>query len=114
MVVRLARVITLGLMLLVLSATSHGEWHSDTRPIMGTSVSVTLWHPDAGVAASAIAAVMEEMQRIDRLWNPTSLASELYRVNQRAAVEPVSFGPRPQPLYRPILPRRFRLNRSMS
>lgn len=72
-----------------LSTVSQAEWHSDNRSIMGTTVSVTLWHEEQAIAQAAIAAVMEEMVRIDRLWNPANPTSELYRVNAEAAAGPV-------------------------
>lgn len=68
----------------------HGEWHNDSQSIMGTEVSVSLWHGDAEEAGAAIAAVMEEMHRIDALWNPDRPTSELYRVNAGAARAPVA------------------------
>lgn len=68
----------------------HADWYSDSRAIMGTQVSVSLWHADAGEAREAIAAVMAEMDRINALWNPADPSSELYRVNSRAAKAPVA------------------------
>ena len=56
---------------------------------MGTSVSVELWSDDATAGEMAIAAVMEEMHRIDRLMSPYKPESELSRINRDAALQPV-------------------------
>lgn len=78
------------LSLLLLAGVCQGEWHDDSQPIMGTEVSVNLWHEDAGAGREALAAVMAEMRRIDSLWNPEKTTSELYRVNAGAATAPVA------------------------
>ena len=52
---------------------------------MGTSVSVELWSDDRADGESAIAAVMDEMHRIDRLMSPYKPESELSRINRDAA-----------------------------
>lgn len=72
-------------LLLVLAAPLCAEWHTDTREIMGTRVSVTLWHPDRDEGARALAAAMEEMRRIDTLYSPYKDDSDLSRVNRLAA-----------------------------
>jgi FAD:protein FMN transferase len=56
---------------------------------MGTSVSVELWSDDRSNAERAIAAVMAEMHRIDRLMSPYKQESELSRINRDAAHQPV-------------------------
>lgn len=62
------------------------EWFSEQQAIMGTSVSVTLWHEDASVAQAAIDAVMIEMQRIDQALSHYKY-SELSRVKSRRATD---------------------------
>ncbi len=79
-------------MLLVLLAIfnvpgAFAEWHSDTQGIMGTEVSVTLWHEDTELGRHAIAAVMEEMHRIDATLSPYIDDSALATVNRLAAKE---------------------------
>ena len=68
---------------------AHAEWHSATENIMGTKVAVELWHEDSAVAAQSMAAVMDDMRAVDNAMSPSITQSELYRVNQRAAYEPV-------------------------
>lgn len=56
---------------------------------MGTAVRAEVWHEDRAVGEGAIAAVMEEMRRIDTTMSPYKPESDLSRINQRAAREPV-------------------------
>ncbi|WP_239923594.1 FAD:protein FMN transferase [Agaribacterium haliotis] len=73
-------------------AAVRAEWHSESQGIMGTEVSVTLWHKDSAVAKQAIAAVMQEMQRIDAQFSPYKKDSELAQLNRQAAskAQPIS------------------------
>jgi Membrane-associated lipoprotein involved in thiamine biosynthesis len=76
----------------LLSSPSHAEWYSDTRSIMGTSFSVTLWHENPSQAESLMAAAYAEMQRLDNLLSPWIETSEIARVNKLAAIsaQPIS------------------------
>lgn len=65
------------------------DWHSDEQPIMGTSISVTLWHKDESQAQIAIAKVMAEMHRINETLSPYIESSELARVNREASTKPI-------------------------
>ena len=56
---------------------------------MGTAIRVELWHDDAAAGSAAIAAVFDEMRRIDALWSPYKPDSELSRVNRDAAQQAV-------------------------
>lgn len=87
------RVWVIYLCCMLYSSQVDAEWHSQTRAIMGTEVSVTLWHSDPELASQAIAGVMLLMQDIDRSWNPDAQGSELYRVNQLASADPVDISP---------------------
>ncbi|WP_027330069.1 FAD:protein FMN transferase [Marinimicrobium agarilyticum] len=69
---------------LLLSLPVSAEWFSDEQSIMGTQIVVRLWHADAEVAQAAIAAVMEEMHRINRHFSPYLEDSELSRLNREA------------------------------
>ena len=60
-------------------------WVEKTADVMGTRVSVQLWHPDEKRATEAIRAVMDEMWRIDQLMSPFREQSELSRINRHAA-----------------------------
>lgn len=65
------------------------DWHSADENIMGTRVSVELWDEQPAKAKQAIAAVMASMRAVDQAMSPYIESSELYRINQRAAFEPV-------------------------
>lgn len=79
----------LSLLLAGAAGTVRAEWHSDTQPIMGTEVSVTLWHDRAQAAERAIAAVMAEARRLDNTLSPYKEDSDLSRINAGAAAAPV-------------------------
>jgi len=65
------------------------EWYSDEQSIMGTRVQVELWSENEATALTAIAAVMQEMHRIDGLLSPYIETSELSRMNREAFDHPV-------------------------
>ena len=44
----------------------HAAWVSGEEAIMGTRISVQLWHQDKDQGKAAIEAVMEEFRRLDR------------------------------------------------
>jgi thiamine biosynthesis lipoprotein len=56
---------------------------------MGTAIHVELWSDDAATAADAMAAVMDEMRRIDAAMSPYKETSELSRLNRDASKQPV-------------------------
>ncbi|RYZ87133.1 MAG: FAD:protein FMN transferase, partial [Moraxellaceae bacterium] len=81
--------------LCVCSWPAIAGWHGDTQNIMGTVINVTLWHQDDKKAEQAIAAVMDEMRRIDQQYSPFIPTSELSRVNEQA---PRSTAEHPMPI----------------
>ena len=68
---------------------SHADWYKAERAIMGTSILAEVWSSDADQAQQGIAAVMQEMHRIDDLMSPYKEDSELSLVNREAADHPV-------------------------
>lgn len=83
--------------LLLLSLPLAADWHSDSQDIMGTRVSVNLWHADAAQGQAAVAAAMAEMRRIDNEYSPYKDTSQLSRANRLApqanAAEPLAISP---------------------
>jgi FAD:protein FMN transferase len=67
-------------------------WLSREEAIMGTAIRVELWADDPDDGEAAIAAVMAEMHRIDRLLSPYKEHSELSRINREAAQREVPVG----------------------
>jgi len=72
-------------LLLLLPSAARAEWHAREEAIMGTRISVELWHEDPVAAASAIDAVLAEMHRIDELMSHYKPESQLSRINREAA-----------------------------
>jgi FAD:protein FMN transferase len=68
----------------------EGAWLAREQAIMGTAIRVELWSEDRANGEAAIAAVMQEMHRIDAAMSPFKPDSELSRINREAAQRPVS------------------------
>jgi thiamine biosynthesis lipoprotein len=79
--------------LLTPTSPACAEWLSDQQAIMGTVVRVELWSEDQPAGKAAIAAVMEEMRRIDRTMSTYKEDSDVSLVNREAAQEPVTISP---------------------
>ena len=76
--------------LLACSSTARAEWVERVEDgIMGTRIAVELWSDDRIAADRAIDAVLVEMRRVDAAMSTYKPTSELSRVNQHAAQEPV-------------------------
>jgi thiamine biosynthesis lipoprotein len=69
-----------------------GYWWSDHQSIMGTDIRVELWHENGVTACAAIASVMREMKRIDRVMSPYIETSVLSQLNSKGAYRPVFVG----------------------
>ncbi len=74
---------------LSLTQMALAQWETQTRPIMGTEINVTLWHEDAKLRQQGFDAVFGEMERINQTLSPYIETSELSRVNREAAKHPV-------------------------
>jgi thiamine biosynthesis lipoprotein len=61
------------------------EWYQQQRDIMGTRISVELWHAEAAVATDCSQQVFAEMDRIDALMSSYLDTSELSFINANAA-----------------------------
>jgi thiamine biosynthesis lipoprotein len=64
-------------------AASAG-WLKREEAIMGTAICVELWSEERAAGEAAIAAVIDEMHRIDRTMSPHKPDSELSRINRDA------------------------------
>ncbi len=81
---------TLTALLCSISSPTRADWQQQQRDIMGTRVSVELWHADDEIAAGCSARVFSEMDRIDALMSTYRDDSEVSRINHNASVEAVS------------------------
>jgi thiamine biosynthesis lipoprotein len=73
----------------LLPAQASAEWYRRAIDLMGTRVSVELWHEDAEAAAQLIDRVLDEYRRIDREMSTYRPDSEISMLNARAATAPV-------------------------
>lgn len=71
------------------AAPGRAEWHGEAIDLMGTRVSVELWHDDAEAADQLVAAVLDEYRRIDREMSTYRSDSVVSRVNRDASQMPV-------------------------
>jgi thiamine biosynthesis lipoprotein len=78
--------------LFVISMSAHAGWVGDARPLMGTEVSVLLWHEDEAAGKEIVAKVFAEAERIDRLMSTYKEDSRISEINRHAATEPVAAG----------------------
>lgn len=77
------------IILLCGQTTAHAEWHQQQRDIMGTRVSVELWHDDATTASECSEKVFTEMRRIEARMSSYKRDSELSFINDNAAMNAV-------------------------
>ncbi len=75
------------------SMLAQAEWVGDARPMMGTEISVRLWHEDPETGVKLVEQVFAEAARIDRLMSTYIEDSRISDINRRAADEPVIAGP---------------------
>lgn len=76
----------------LLSLPCVAAWHGDTRPLMGTEVSVQLWHENAAAGEDAVEAVFGEIERINQLMSTYIEDSRISLINREAARHPVPAG----------------------
>ena len=69
--------------------TTPAGWMQREEAIMGTAIKVELWAEDRRSGEAAVAAVMDEMHRVDRAMSPHKPTSELCRINREAGRQPV-------------------------
>jgi FAD:protein FMN transferase len=73
----------------LLAPTAQAEWLLREQGIMGTRCAVEVWAEDRAKGEAAIEAVFADMRRIDLLMSTWKPDTELSRVNQLAAKQPV-------------------------
>lgn len=77
---------------LAAAGPAGAEWISGGRPVMGTEVSVQLWHEDRAAGTDAIEAVFAEFERIDALMSTFREDSRISLINREAAERAVPAG----------------------
>ena len=84
-------VLAIGAMLAI-SMPATADWYADSRPMMGTEVSVRLWHEDPDTGRALVRQVFDEVDRIDRLMSTYKDDSRISEINREAAKRPVVAG----------------------
>ncbi|WP_390615700.1 FAD:protein FMN transferase [Maricurvus nonylphenolicus] len=74
----------------VISPLGIAEWHSASRDIMGTRITLTFWEDDTQRASDISQTVFAEFTRLDQLLSPYIASSELSRINREAAKGPIN------------------------
>ena len=75
------------------AVAAHADWHEQTRNYMGTRVHVEVWSDDAAAATAGINAVMDEMDRIEKMMSPMMASSALSLLNREGAQRAVQVPP---------------------
>jgi thiamine biosynthesis lipoprotein len=73
-------------------ASASSGWHRLEEPLMGTEVSVELWHEDDAEGMAAARAAMAEYHRINELMSTYREDSEISQLNREAANGPFTVG----------------------
>ncbi|MGD8323005.1 MAG: FAD:protein FMN transferase [Gammaproteobacteria bacterium] len=71
--------------MVVCGSAAQAAWFGERIDLMGTSVSVELWHEDAVVGEQLVTQVIDEYHRIDELMSTYRDSSEISHVNANAA-----------------------------
>lgn len=74
-------------LLLVMPSQANAEWYKQQRDIMGTRISVELWHSDELLATKCGKQIFAEMYRLDELMSPYLPDSEISFINNNASIE---------------------------
>jgi thiamine biosynthesis lipoprotein len=87
------KIVTLAMGLIFwISIPCSAEWVGDARPLMGTEVSVYLWHEDEAEGLRLVEAVFAESIRIDELMSTYKESSRISEINRDAAQQSVDAG----------------------
>ncbi len=75
--------------LAALQPQAQAAWYEQQRDLMGTRISVELWHADESTARACSERVFAEMRRIEAAMSPYIDSSELSYINNNAAIAAV-------------------------
>ena len=81
------------MLVLVMARPAFAEWYGRAMDLMGTRVSVELWHTDEQTGLALVERVLDEYRRIDADMSTYREDSEISRINREAALGPVSLSP---------------------
>ncbi len=83
-----ASVVFVGIILLALHP-AHAGWYKQQRDLMGTRISIELWHDEATLAADCSEKAFSEIRRIEALMSTYQETSEITYINNNAAIAAV-------------------------
>ncbi len=69
---------------LILGHYANANWYNGSEIIMGTDVSVRLWHEDSQQAEKLIQEIWSEMHRIDKAFSTYNANSLISKINRQA------------------------------
>jgi len=81
--------VLMGASFLVVCSVVEAEWFKEKQAIMGTEITVEIWHDKNIKAQQCVDDVFKEMWRIDALMSPFKENSELTKINNMAKDQPV-------------------------
>ena len=82
-----------GLLGALAAAPAFAEWVGEAIDLMGTRVSVELWHEEPAAGRELVQQVLDELRRIDRDMSTYKPDSEISALNARAAERPFAASP---------------------
>ena len=74
---------------LLCPSMASAEWHQRQLDLMGTRISLELWHDQATLATRCAEQVFDEMRRIEALMSTYLDASEISFINNNAAISAI-------------------------
>ncbi|MEM7611423.1 MAG: FAD:protein FMN transferase [Pseudomonadota bacterium] len=89
---RHAPVALLAVFSLILAAPAMAEWVGTTESLMGTRITVRLYHPQKETGEAAVRAAINEIARIERLMSTYMDDSRISAINREAHLQPVAAG----------------------
>ena len=72
--------------IIAISIPARAEWFGDARPMMGTEISVRLWHDDAALGERLVREVFAEAERIDKLMSTYIEDSRISEINREEGI----------------------------
>jgi len=63
---------------------AHADWYKQQQDIMGTRISVELWHQNESLSMQCSDKIFAEMHRLDAMMSPYQSSSELSFINNNA------------------------------
>lgn len=77
---------------MLVSLPALSEWHGTNESLMGTRITVLVWHEDTETGEAAVRAAIDEIARIERLMSTYMEDSRISAINREAHAAPVPAG----------------------